>query len=161
MFGQQLEAWGHRVCLLPFSITMVDGTHWLWWLMSSWDNLESPQRWAWEGRCIILIPLIDVGSPAHCGRWHSLAGILDCVSGEGELNSSMHSSLSVPQCRPEVAANSGSCLLDSPQHDGPYPQTMNRDKPFLKLHLSESFITATGKGTEAQVKDTAASGMCC
>lgn len=49
--------------------------------------------WPWpflEG--IILITLMEVRQSTHCG--YDLAGILGCINGEREQNSSMHSLLS-------------------------------------------------------------------
>lgn len=55
------------------------------WQMSVWACL-----WG-----IVLIVLSKVGRPAHCGWCHSLAGSLDCISREKELNSGTGSSLSL------------------------------------------------------------------
>lgn len=53
----------------------------------NWETSLSACLWA-----ITVITLIDMGRPVHCGRPHSLAGILDGVNGE-RVEQQKHSSL--------------------------------------------------------------------
>jgi hypothetical protein len=41
--------------------------------------------------CLSVIALIDLGRVVHCGRLHSLVGILNCVSRQRELKRRVHS----------------------------------------------------------------------
>lgn len=142
--GDMRSAAGNQAApVCPFSITMVDGTHWLCRLAPTWGSLESPQRWAWR---ITPIPFIDweapptVGGaitywdPGRCG-WRSWT--------------TLHSTLSVTLCGHDVAAPSGSCCLKSPSiMDNPSNREPKQTHPSVAF---ENFTTR--KETKAQVKD--------
>lgn len=114
-----------------------------WLLLSTWQNLKPL-----GDRCLQmpvkghLILLMDVGSPAPCGWYHPLAGILHCIDGGRELSSSKQSLLPVPETVVMwTAAPSFSCL-DSPHHDGLYLEPWARTNHFgISCLFPGHFIT--------------------
>lgn len=53
----------------------------------------SGSNWTFGHACVgrsVLIVLFEVTKSVHCGWYHSLPGILDCINGERQMNSSKH-----------------------------------------------------------------------
>lgn len=91
---------------------------------------------------------VGVGRPAHCGRRHSLAGILNCVGWGREL--SMHHSL-LPDCRSDVSSCSELLKPVFPTMVSYALELLPEINLFSLILLLRHFTTATGKETKTHI----------